>query len=208
MGRNRIEAVVGALLGAGGLLLVGYLGVSGLPGRAPTPVATEAVVGLWDAYGQARVAAQEEAGDARLVSATTQWQGVGEEALLAGAGDWSFVFYSPASRHVLDVVVSGTGAALVNRTRVWNSPAELAEGRWREGPRDALLIFMAYGGDEFLEQHPAAVASLHLAAGEVEGADGPAWSVAAVDMGDQSAFALVVDASTGQVLSVHPDEGG
>jgi hypothetical protein len=212
--KNRLQVLVGVLLGVAGLALITYLLTRSAPPRsAPWPSGdggadVRAAVELWDAYEQARAAARAEADDAYLVSASAQWQGADEEALLAGAADWSFVFYSPSSRHVLDVVAGGARALVVNRTRIWDSPTGLAEGGWQEGPRDPLLIFLAYGGAEFVEMRPQALVDLHLARAEVEGADGSAWSIAAVDPFDGSVLALVIDGETGQVWSVHRDEGG
>ncbi len=190
-------ALVG--FGVACLLLLGYLlwgEVLGLvPADAPP---TQVLIALWDAYGQARAVAQAEAEDAQLVSASTQWQEVSEQALLVGANNWSFTFYSPASSNVLDIVVSGGAARVVNQTRVWVAPKALAEGAWQEGPRDVLLVFLAYGGSVFLDEHPQAIVDLHLAEGD-EG--NPVWSIVALDAGDRGLLALLVDAETRQVLS-------
>jgi len=201
--RNWLLVLSVAGLGIGSLFLMGYL----LWGHAFSPTAkatavplnpTPALVDLWDAYGQARGAAQAQAADAQLVSASTQWQAVGAEALLAGTGAWSFVFYSPQSGDSLDIVVSAGAAQVVNQTRVWVAPRGMAGGAWQAGPRDALLVFLAYGGRAFLDEHPLAVVDLHLAESDAGGA---VWAIVALDPEDQSLFSLLVDAETRQVLS-------
>jgi hypothetical protein len=205
--RNRLEVLLGLGLGVGGLLLIGYFvliygpSLKSPPPTVAPPVPPGRLVGLWDAYGQARAAAQAEAGDAQLVSASTQWQAVREEVLLAGTGAWLFVFYSPGSSHVLDVVVDVKKSEVANRTQVWAAPEPLAEGAWQKGPRDALLAFLAYGGREFIDQHPQAAVNLHLADGE-EGS--PVWTITALDPGDRSLVSVAIDAETMQVLFAGP----
>ena len=195
-------------MGIGYLVLLGYLLWCSVPGltaaatdASPTP--TRVLVDLWNGYEQARAAAQVQAPDAQLVSASTQWQVVSEDALLDGASSWSFVFYSPASSSSLDVVVDAGTAQVVNQTRVWVAPGALTEAAWQAGPRDALLVFLAYDGRPFLHEHPQAMVDLHLAEG---GERGPVWTIVALDPEDRSLLSTLVDASTGQVLSeVHSE---
>ena len=201
-GRRRLLLLVGLVLGIGYLLVMAYLIWGDLPGVTPRRgVPERPLIELWDAYQQAQVAAQAEAGDAQVVSAATQWQAADEEALLAGTSGWSFVFFSPASEMSMDVAVNAGAAQVVNRTQTWTDPAVLGEGKWQEGPRDALLVFMAYGGRTFLEGHPQAVIDLHLGRGD---SGGPAWSVTALDVRESSLLSLLIDADTMQVLSVTP----
>lgn len=201
--RNWVVVLSVAVLGVGYLVLMAYLlwgrllnGTAGETAVALPPA--PALVDLWDAYAQARGAAQAQAADAQLVSASTQWQTVDEEALLAGNSDWSFVFYSPERGRSLDLVVSAGGAQVVNQTQVWMAPRGMVEGAWRAGPEDALLVFLAYGGRAFLDEHPLAVVDLHLAAGD-EGE--PVWAIVALDPEGRGLLSLLVDAETRQVLS-------
>jgi hypothetical protein len=191
-------------LGIGYLLFLGYLlwgdalGLTVTKTTAP-PTPTHALVGLWDAYDRACAAAHAQAEDARLVSASTQWQTASEQTLLAGASNWSFVFYSPTSGHSVDVVVNAGAARVVSQTRVWVAPEGGAhEGSWRAGPEDALRAFLASGGRAFLDEHPQAVVDLHVAHRSQGGA---VWTVVALDPADRSLLSLSVDAETGRTLS-------
>lgn len=211
--RNRLEGLLGIGLVLCGLVPLGYFvwsyGLSLAPAAAgvsdtetsvlpsPTPVPIE----LWDAYEQAQAVAQAQAEDAQLASVATQWQATSEEALLDGASNWRFTFYSPASCHELDVAVSAGKASVVNQTRVWDAPVVLAEGNWQQGPEDALLVFLAYGGRALLAEHPGAVVSLHLANNEDRR---PVWFLVALSAGEQDPLSVVVDADTMQVLSATP----
>jgi len=204
--RNLIEALLGIGMGIGGLLLLAYflwgdaLGLGSLMTNSDATLAQEPIE-LWDACEQAHDAALAQAADAQLVSASTQWQTVSEEMLLSGADDWSLVFYSAENSAVLDVVATGGAAQVVNQTRVWVAPQVLDEGKWRAGPTDALLTFLAYGGSEFLQEHPQALVDLHLAKSDDAG---PTWTIVTLDASDQSAFSLLVDGETGQVISTAP----
>lgn len=195
--------LLGVGLGIGYLVLLGYLLWGGVPGiaqpmTAASPTPTQALIGLWDAYQQARAAVQARAEDARLVSASTQWQAASEQTLLAGASTWSFVFYSAANSSSLDVGVSAGAARVVNQTRVWVAPTAIVEGTWQVGPKDALRVFLAYGGGAFLDERSQALVDLHLA-GSADGR--PVWTIVALDAEDGSLLSLLVDAETGQVLS-------
>jgi hypothetical protein len=184
------------------LALVGYV-VYLLWNKGPSvatvpPTSAQELVELWDAYEQARVAAQAQAEDVQLVSAKTQWQAVGEQELLDGTGSWSFVFYSPANNHTLDVVVNVGKAHVVKETRVWTDSSVLSEGAWQVGPRDALLVFLAYDGRTFLGEHPQAIVDLHLAD---DGEGKLVWTIVALDPEDQSLLSVLIDAETMDVLS-------
>ena len=134
-----VPVLVAASLGLD-LLLLGYMAYvlwsrmleqATMAMASPTP--TQAPIELWDAYEQARAAAQTQAKDAQLVSASTQWQAVSEQAMLDGASNWTFVFYSPTSNNSLDVTVNTGAAQVVNQTRVWGAPNPLTEGAWQAG---------------------------------------------------------------------------
>jgi len=200
--RNWLLVLPLAGLGIGYLLLLGYLlfgNALGLKAAARSVSLTPPPpVDLWEAYGSAQAVAQARASDAQLVSASAHWHGVSEDALLGGPSNWTFVFYSPASEHSLDVVVNAGMARVVNQTQVWATPIAIAEGSWRAGPGDALLVFLACGGQAFLHEHPQAVVDLHLA-GNDEGS--PVWTIVALDPETRSLLSLLVDAETGQVLS-------
>ena len=198
-----LMVVLVAGLGLAYVLLLGYLLLGNLLGLkaeatgAPLSPVLEPV-GLWDVSGQALEAARAQAADAQLVSASIHWCAANESALRAGAGSWTFVFYSRSSGHSLDVVVNGGVARVVNQTPAWVVPSSIAEGSWQEGPGDAMLAFLACGGCAFLDQHPHAVVDVHLAG---DGQGGAAWTVVALDAGERSLFSVLVDAGSGEVLS-------
>jgi hypothetical protein len=207
--RNRIETIVGIVLIGLSLLVVGYL-VSQweipqyggpktirITAAPPTPSTLE----MWDAYERAQEAVWQETLDAQPVSATAQWQAATERQVLAGADNWVFTFYSPAEKRLIVVHVNVGRAQAVHSTRLQTAPAQLTEGRWHEGPKDALLIFMAHGGRAFMETHPNAVIDLHL--GDYEGR-GPAWNILVSDAESLDTVMVTIDAETMRVLTSKP----
>jgi hypothetical protein len=192
-------AAVGLVLDLALVGYVVYLLWNKGPGVATVPsTPARELVELWDAYEQARVAAQAQAEDVQMVSAKTQWQAVGEQELLDGTGSWSFVFYSPANNRTLDVVVNVGEIQVVKETRVWADSSVLPEGAWQVGPRDALLVFLAYDGRAFLEEHSQAMVDLHLAD---DGEGKAVWTIVALDPEDRSLLSVLIDAETMDVLS-------
>ena len=209
--RNRIETIFGIALIGLSLLVVGYLtwqaGNSlqkmGEPKTVKITVAppTPSTLKMGNAYERAQAAVWQEAPDAQLVSATAQWQGATEKEILAGAANWVFTFYSPKEGQIIVVHVSPERARVVHRTQMQVPPAQLAAGRWQEGPKDALLIFMAHGGRAFMEAHPEAVIDLHF--GDYEGR-GPAWDILASDTASREIVTVVIDTETMRILTHSP----
>jgi hypothetical protein len=211
--RNRMEGVMGiGLLGLSALLALFFL--SSYMGNRPSaaqergaevvmtsvpPTAEPTMLDVWEGYGRALGAAQAEAVDAQLVSASAQWQAPQEEALLAGADTWAFTFYSDASRRIIDVVVTAERAFVVNQSEAGLAPAPLTNGKWHEGPRDALLVFLAHGARDFLAVHPQATVELRLN----QHSDGyPLWNVIAIDSQSRESFTVTVNAASMAMVSV------
>jgi hypothetical protein len=205
--RSLVEGLIGIGMGLGGLLFLGiiFLGELDLASAEaakptpipPTPTPIEPIA-LWEAQAQAYAVAQAQAADVQFVSASAQWPAASEEALLAGIDNWAFTFYSPSQSQVLDVVVGTEKAWVVNQSQVWVTPNILTGSKWQEGPRDALLVFLAQGGRDYLQAHPKAVVDLHLAAGE---GSGGIWSILTLDVTDRSEVSIQIDGETWQVLS-------
>ncbi len=198
---DRALRVILVTLAVGCAMLYGYLLWQGDLSLGAAPSASSGQESdLWQAYGYAYAAARAEADDARLVSASTQWQAPSERALFEGTR-WTFVFYSAAERETLDLVVGDDGGRVVNRNRAWHTPTLLSGALWRAGPDEALRVFLDEGGRGFLSSHPQAIVDLYLGAGEERGA---VWSITALDTGDRSLMSLRIDAGTYEVLSRAP----
>jgi hypothetical protein len=211
--KNRMEGLVGiCLLGLGALLALAFFSiymdsprlvaqerVAQVVMTSVPPTAAPEMLDLWDGYGRALAAAQAEAADAQLVSASAQWQSPEEEALLAGTEVWAFTFHSAAGGGLVDVVVTPYQATVVNQSLAGVAPDLLTYGKWHEGPRDALLIFLAHGGRDFLTAHPQAAVELHLN----EYRDGyPAWNAIAVDAQSRESLTVTINAATMAMISV------
>lgn len=155
---------------------------------APLPTAEEAL-------GLAKEAALGWQPDVRLVSVSATWSRARRETLLAGPTGWSFAFYSPSAGEIQYVGVGPEGASLGRRFPAPTPPETVEEGNWRFTAADALLFFLASGGEGYLRDHPAAAINIRLGveAGQV------VWTILAVE-GDKEPFVLRLDARTGERL--------
>jgi hypothetical protein len=200
LGWLAIVAALSVVLVGGYLVLTNRLGPASR--ASPSEEAAgmnpqNAPLALWDAFELAQAAVHAQATDAVLVSASTQWQEPSQDKLVAGTPDWSFVFYAPSVKSSLDVGASAGIASVLKVTPAWVAPRTLEEGPWRAGPQDALLVFLAYEGSDFLVRNPQAVVDLNLARNDAGQA---VWTITALDAEAGQFFALVIDASSSKVL--------
>ncbi|MBN1955205.1 MAG: hypothetical protein JW900_09175 [Anaerolineae bacterium] len=147
------------------------------------------------AYQAARAAAEAWQGDAWLIDLSASWPNATRERVLAGQPGWTFQFYSPQTREVQSISVAQDTVALTRRRAVSVAPAPIDEAAWRLSAEDAALLFLAHGGERYLEQSRRSTFHLHLAA-----EDGRVvWTGIAVGSG---ADPLVVrfDATSGERL--------
>lgn len=187
------------------VLLVATLGVTGAmalwawtagpDGGSPTApvVPSPRVPTAEEALRPAKEAARGWQGDAQLVGVSASWSRARRETLLAGPTGWSFLFYSPAAGEIRYVGVDGGGAAL-GRQFPAPTPPETLEG-WQFPAADALLVFLASGGEQYLRERPGAAVHIHLGAESGRAV----WTILAVE-GAQEPFVVRLDARTGERL--------
>jgi hypothetical protein len=194
---------IALLVAAGLVILVVYgvlMGSLAQPKQAPTlralQPAGEGVTELQVAREQAQARALGWQADARLVGAGTQWQLAGDDRLTLGRPSWSFSYYSPGTGEVQTLTVDQAGTQLVRRVPVRRAP-EPVEADWSLGSDDLLIIFMAYGGEDFVRQH--AHANLHFRLSGQEG-ERPTWYLSAIDPVARQSFMVRVDALSREVV--------
>lgn len=202
-GRSPLLAVVVGVAGLALLLLLGgrVLSASWNDAESGPPTPTRQLVGLWGTYQQAQAAVTAAGIDLQPISAASHWESPDGETLRSGRGEWTFVFYDSAEKEALDVVVSEGAGRIVDRNRIWEAPEILAEEIVWRGPQEAVAIFLAYGGEEFLTEHPEAIVSAHLGTND---AGRPVWTVSAVNVADHDVLSVMTDAETNRVLSTSP----
>jgi len=188
-------------------LIVVALGVYGAlmaflarPISVPTPISIEPIRGgnleLQFAHEMAQVWAEGWRSDAQLVGAVTRWQLTGDDRLTPYRPSWSFSFYSPAAGQVQTITVDQTGAQPVRQVPVSKAPMAVTAD-WSLTSDDLWLIFMAYGGDEFIRQHSRVDLQVRLS-----GQDGehPIWYISAIAPEARQLFVIGVDALSRQVV--------
>lgn len=177
------------------LILLGLWTQNAPPVTPPPPTeVTQTTLTAQQAYIQARAAAQNWQADARLSSISAAWPRASVESLLAGQSGWSLDFYSPSTGEMQYISVDAGSARLTRRRPVPAAPPIIDEATWQVSAEDAVLYFLANGGDRFLRGQGGTTAHIHLAVEE----DGRlVWTVAAV-RGDGSALVVAIDATSGE----------
>ncbi len=196
MSRKRILVVllVAALAVTFIMLLWAWTGgTGGSPAGPATPSTTAPLPTAEEALGPAQEAARRWQADAWLASVSATWSRASRESLLAGPAGWSFVFYSPTAGEIRYIGVGPEGASPGRRFPAPTPPERVEE--WRLLATDALLAFLASGGERYLQEHPTAAVNLRLEAesGRV------VWTILAVEGGAEP-FTLRLDARTGERL--------
>jgi hypothetical protein len=173
--------------------------------QAPAPVGTmpraevyrlpETPYSARSAYGPAERVAQAWQPDAGLVSAVASWP-FSDLDDLSGPVDWTFSFFSPGTQRVY---VINARQEQVTPIREALSPYPLpvvALDRWRVDSYQALSAWLDGGGGEFLQDHAIVDISVRLGGDEGQ----ILWVVVGTDRGNQSAFAVRLDAADGSAL--------
>ena len=137
-------------------------------------------------------------GDARLVSASADWQSPTAENLGGQEVLWSFDFYSPAARKVYAVAVSEGQARGIGASWV---PGELnpapVEG-WQIDSPAALATWLANGGSAFLTRYPQAQVSARLRF--PSDSPTPLWMVRGSDEQSAANFVVNIEAVSGTIV--------
>ena len=151
------------------------------------------------AFGLAQMEMVAWQDDVQLLNAKATFPyGNAQEDIEQGRSNWTFTFYSPAAQRVKTVaVVAGTVSPIGERdvTTVL-SPAGI--GGWRLDSNEILTLFMAQGGEQFLQQNQVSTLTMALTtdneSGRIE------WLVAL--FGDQTnrSLTMKMDAGSGEVL--------
>ena len=134
--------------------------------------------------------------DAQLVGVNTSWQLAAGDELTFGRPTWSFRFYSPAARQIQIVMVDKGGARALRQVAVRAAPSPV-EADWDLGSQDLMLIFLAYGGKEYLARHANASVHFYL---KREGDGRSTWYLSGLDPVARQSFVVGVDALSREVV--------
>jgi len=141
-------------------------------------------------YDQAEQAAKAWQPDAKLVSAAASWSFAGLDGF-SRPTDWTFQFYSPATRRIY---VTNVAETMVTRIRETLSPYSLRTvdvEQWQVDSHQALNAWLNRGGGAFLKQHAVVDVSIRLAQAP-EGV--PMWTVLGIDSSGQATQTERIDA--------------
>jgi len=168
------------------------------------PTAAEPPFSLQDAYSQSHTVAANWQSDVYLVNATTSWQLTAGDALTLYRPTWSFSFYSPAARKV-QTVIFDEKEVQAGRVRPVSIAPHQAGADWNTNSDDLLLIFLSYGGEEFINDHININLHLQLK-GENTGSS--TWYLTAIDPVARQSLVIGIDAYSRDVILSENNKGG
>ena len=199
-------AILGVMLiavyGTLAVLIVAMSGGGPLGTAAGEGVEPLSPVSARVAYPAAFTAAEEWQTDVQLISATASWSNVTSEADLEQQVTWGYTFLSPQTRQIQVVSVSPDGTEAVRTMNASAKTRATDVTAWQVDSAEALRLFLDNGGRDFLAQHPGATVSLRI--GLEENGDRLVWFAVGVYSPERATIVLVVDASTGELISVAP----
>jgi hypothetical protein len=198
---NRIQITVLAALLA---CAVGIYGVLMLSFARPKQVSAAVAAGLVEvkklelerAHERADAWAARWRSDAQLVGAVARWQLTSGEELTPHRPSWSFSYYSPAAGQVQTLTVDQAGVQPVRQVPVRKAPVPV-DADWRLDSDELLFTFLAYGGEEFLDEHAAANVHFRLSGQDM---GRPIWYLSAIDPESRQSIVIGVDAHSRQVV--------
>ena len=180
-----------------GILAAVVLGRRAAPASGIRAVQTTESLKLDVAHERALALAAGWQPDAQLVGVNTSWQLAAGDELTLGRPTWSFRFYSPAARQIQLVMVDKGGARALRQIPVRAAPPPV-EADWDLGSQDLMLIFLAYGGKEYLARHANASVHFYL---KREGDGRSTWTLSGLDPVARQSFVVGVDALSREVVS-------
>jgi hypothetical protein len=190
------------LLGLGLLLLavVGALVYGGLAAK-PGPVPVASLGGGSATARQAYTAAVEAAAqwqeDARLTAVSCHCPAVGLRS--DEAFEWAFQFFSPSVRRLALVTATGEETRMVRENDAPYEVPTFSTDDWRVDSDQALRAWWGRGGGSMVERRPDTDLAMQLRVSEEAGGS-PAWTVVGLIGGTDTAFTVVVDATSGELV--------
>lgn len=188
------------LLGLGLIVLavVGALVFGRLTGAAdPTPAVgqDDDALSARQALAPAAEWAAQWKEDARLAVVSSRRSAVGKQ--LGGEIEWTFQFFSPSTQRLALVTVTGETAQPVRESLSPYSVATFSVEDWRVDSDQALQAWWNQGGGSMVARRPDTDLAMQLRVSGEQG-DAPVWTVVGTIEGTEVAFAVLVNATTGE----------
>jgi hypothetical protein len=161
---------------------------------APEP--TQAPVSARQAHQRAQAVARDWQLDATLTDIRADLHATRLDQLGTDPPAWVITFYSPSAGERRNVVVSSSSARASAPERPRGLPPTVDLSQWQVESGQALSLFLAHGGREFMTAHEPVDLFLVLTLSESGRLQ---WIVVALDSADAAHHVVTVDATTGGV---------
>ncbi len=183
------------LLAVVGALVYGRLAVE--PNSTPVIELGGGSLTARKVYGSAVEVATQWQEDARLTAVSCNCPAVGQQR--DGAFDWVFQFFSPSVRRLALVAVTGEEARMVRESGAPYEVPTFSTDDWRVDSDQALRAWWGRGGGSMVERRPDTDLAMQLRVSDETGGS-PAWTVVGLIAGTDTAFTVVVDATSGELV--------
>lgn len=143
----------------------------------------------------AELAAQWQ-NDAQLAVVSRQWLEAGKQ--IGADGEWAFQFFSPSTRRLALVTVTGGTASLARESSSPYSVPTFSTGEWQVDSDRALETWWERGGQMLLARRPDATLVMQLRVPD-GGGEYPVWTVAGF-AGTENVISIALNGTDGAVV--------
>lgn len=203
--RRMVILIIIALIAVAVYAAVAAL-VSQEPGTGEAPTAARvtqlppgAATTAMELYPQAEELARAWQGDAQLIGVVATWVRPTETDLMAKQPTWAFYFHSEKTGEMYLATSGESGMRGAPDTTAGLAPVPITSGEWKVDSSEALVKFLESGGREFMNDQFVTTAQLRLSASLSPGK--VVWMVAGLSSTRRTAMSVLVDATTGTVVS-------
>lgn len=156
------------------------------------------------AFAAAQNSALDWQPDAQLLSAQATWpQGATADYLQQGTESWGFTFYAPGVQKIAIFSVVEDNVNLVTEGDHQQTAPLLSASGWNLDSNEAVDIFLAEGGNAFLNEKGVATLTMSLKANDVEANGRLEWQIALFSTQTGQTFSMLLDATSGEVLAIN-----
>ena len=152
------------------------------------------------AYAAAQQTAVSWQPDAVLLNTSGNWpHGVSPQALHNGETSWVFTFYSPTTGKISGISVLDNEAKQITEGTYQPQNNLIQAGSWRINSHQAMQMFLAEGGEDFIQQEGATTVTMNFTTdnptGQLE------WNIITFSPKTGHLFSIQINANSGQIIA-------
>jgi len=155
-----------------------------------------------DGYPIAVEQAQNWRADAEPINVSASWRLPTKEMLRNGSPTWTYLFFSPSAGEAYRVEVNQEGTEGFPESSISSVSNTIDTDQWLIDSRDAILLFLSEGGEQYLREEPVTTVRMRLSPTLSPGS--VTWMISALSSTEQTNRSFLIDAMTGEVTEAQP----